>query len=482
MNTVDERLTAATTSGAVRGVREGGLTVFRGVPYAAPPVGERRWQPAGAHEPWAGVRDTTSDGPIASQSVRGPYRGILGDPSGGGPMGEDCLTLTIWTPAADCRRRPVMVWFHGGGFISGAGSWDIYSGAALAANGNAVVVGFNYRTGPLGYLYLGNDCPAGGNFGLTDQLLAVAWVRENIANFGGDPEQITLFGQSAGAWSIAAMLGLPEAPPVRRAILQSAPLASIGRSASEAERVTGLYLDTLGADSIEALRTVPSDELLGGVPGLMRHLHDWGSITFPFQPTLDGSLLPGPVVDRFSETALDVDLMIGWTRREMAFFYGPDPTMWDADRGQVTTALRRMYGDRAAASYRRYAAESPAAAPIDVLIAANGDQYFRAPALKIADQRTRSGRQTWVYDFDLPVPAAFGGRLDGCHCAELPFVFDTSDAWDRAGGGLFEGFDRRAHEGTARSMHTAWWTFARDGKPTGNWPPFGPERSIMRFA
>lgn len=214
-----------TRSGAIRGIVEGGLAVFKGVPYAAPPVGPGRWRPAQPHPGWSGTLDATAYGPGSPQAVRedDPVLGGHGVP----PFDEDCLTLNVWTPGTDDARRPVLVWIHGGAFISGSGAMPNYSGETFARNGDLVVVNLNYRLGPLGLLSCASDDGAEHhNVWLTDQLAALRWVQDNIAAFGGDPGHVTVAGQSAGALSTAALAAhAGDGRLFRRAILQSVPLA-----------------------------------------------------------------------------------------------------------------------------------------------------------------------------------------------------------------------------------------------------------------
>ena len=212
-----------TRRGAVRGVGKDGLVLFRGLPYARPPIGPLRFRPPEPPEAWSGIRDATRFGSSAPQNgaLIGPLMSL-----GIGRTGEDCLHLNIWTPAADGRRRPVMVWIHGGAFILGSGSQMLYDGAALARRGDVVVVTINYRLGALGFLRLrdrfGSRLPASGNEGLLDQIAALQWVRDEISSFGGDPGNVTIFGESAGAMSCATLLATPRAGGLfHRAILQS---------------------------------------------------------------------------------------------------------------------------------------------------------------------------------------------------------------------------------------------------------------------
>jgi para-nitrobenzyl esterase len=252
-----------TRRGPVRGVAEGGLAVFRGLPFARPPVGPLRFRPPEPPEPWSGVRDAARFGPSASQNgaLVGPLMSL-----GISRTGEDCLYLNVWTPAADRGRRPVLVWIHGGAFVLGSGSQMLYDGATLARRGDVVVVTVNYRLGALGFLRLrdrfGERLPASGNEGLLDQVAALEWVRDEIAAFGGDPGNVTIFGESAGAMSCATLLGMPRARGLfRRAILQSGAANYLWPRAT-ASRIADQVLTDLAVASPEDLRAAAPARLL----------------------------------------------------------------------------------------------------------------------------------------------------------------------------------------------------------------------------
>ncbi len=252
-----------TRRGRVRGLAEGGLAVFRGIPYARPPIGPRRFGPPGPPEAWTGTHDATRFGPSAPQNgaLIGPIMSL-----GIGRTSEDCLYLNIWTPAADRRRRPVLVWIHGGAFLLGSGSQMLYDGAALARRGDVVVVTINYRLGAFGFLRLrdrfGQRLPATGNEGLLDQVAALTWVREEIEAFGGDPGQVTIFGESAGSMSCATLLGLPRAHGLfHRAILQSGG-ANFVWPREIATELSDHVLSELGVSSPEALQALGADRIL----------------------------------------------------------------------------------------------------------------------------------------------------------------------------------------------------------------------------
>ena len=336
----DTEPTARTTAGVVRGRTEDGLQVFRGVRYARPIVGDARWLPAEPVEPWSGVRDATADGPVCPQPGRGPVPAMLGYTLDPADMSEDCLTVTVWTPGADDRRRPVVVWIHGGGFLTGAGSLPLYSGASLAEHGDVVVVAINYRVGPFGYLDCHPDDRSRGNRGLSDQALALQWVADNVAAFGGDPGNITAVGQSGGAWSILTLLGMPGIPPLRRAD-PAEPAAGLAmRTADDDARILELYRSVLGVRDDAALRAVPAGALVAVVPEMIGRTAEWGHYHPVFQPHVDGRYLRAGVWDDVATHAPDTEIMIGWTNREFAFFFGREPRPADAPPARLVERMR----------------------------------------------------------------------------------------------------------------------------------------------
>ncbi|MFJ7587774.1 carboxylesterase/lipase family protein [Streptomyces sp. NPDC097617] len=473
-------------AGRLRGANEGGVAVFRAVPYAAPPVGDLRWRPAQPHAGWTGTRDATADGPSAPQMyVEGgdPVLGGHGSP----PFDEDCLTLNLWTPAADDARRPVLIWIHGGGFVSGSGSLPGYSGETFARDGDLVVVSINYRIGPLGYLYPGDEESEGaGNFWLTDQLAALHWVRENIAAFGGDPDRVTVAGQSGGAVSTAALAGHPQAEGlIRRVILQSPPFGlDLPVPAAYLER-TAAYLELAGAKDLAELRTLPWPELIGAGGALFGQTMRWGYWPTPFLPVIDGVTLScHPARALLGEAAAGIDVMIGWTREEANFGFALDEGYAAATREQVTDRIAETFGSEAAEGvYAAYERARPGARPADVLMDLITDELFRVPAVRLAEARAAAGSPVWAYQFDLPTPA-YEGRLGAAHCLELPFVFDNFDQWSHAP--FLTGLAPAVRDGLAYAMHRAWIAFVRTGDPNHpdlpQWQPYDTRsRTTMRF-
>lgn len=453
----------ALPAGRLLGSREGGLSVFKGVPYAAPPVGALRWRPAAAHPGWQGTRDATAFGPSAPQPYREGGDQVLGT-HGSPPFDEDCLTLNVWTPAADGAKRPVLVWIHGGGFISGSGSMPGYHGDTFARDGDLVVVTVNYRLGPLGYLYFGEE-GADGNFWLTDQLAALRWVRDNIAAFGGDPDDITLAGQSGGAFSVAALAGArPKGRPLfRRAILQSPPLGLKVPTRAESLQRTAQFMDVLGAKDVAELRAVPWPRLVAATFDMFGRTGRWGHWSTPFLPVLDGVTLDrDPAELLLSGAGADIDVLIGWTREEANFAFGLSEPYAASTKDQVLARVRDTFGNRAGQAYTAYEEARPGARPVDVLMDLISDDLFRMPALAFAERRAARGRPVWAYQFNLPTPA-HGGRLGAAHCLELPFAFDNFDKWSQAP--FLAGLAPRVRDGLASTMHAAWISFIRTGDP-----------------
>ncbi len=398
--TATDEVVVRTTAGDLRGGHENGVAVFRGVPYAT----AARFVPPQPVPAWLGVRDALRDGPIAPQG-RSRLAHVMGDFER--PQAEDCLALNIWTPAADTEKRPVLVWIHGGAFSSGSGSIPWYSGERFAANGDVVVVSINYRLGALGFLCLPGVSP--GNLGLRDQVAALGFVRDNIAAFGGDPSNVTVVGQSAGASSIAMLMTMPLARGLfRRAIMQSTPFGRLTRVLDDSHRIGRRLLEVLELKPEEAdkLKTVPVAQLLaaqGKLAGLEKKFAD---ALAPFWPTIDGDLLPGPVPAALKAGAgAEINTMIGTTREEMAAFYGIDKEIDAADQAQVAGVFAKVFGSGYQPYYdeiRSMRASHTNAALLGDLMT---DAMFRIGSLRLAEWREEQGHPAYVYQFDWQSPA-----------------------------------------------------------------------------
>ena len=484
--------------GRLRGVWREDHWSFSGIPYGRAPVGALRWRPPLEAETWSEIRDASTFGPIAPQSAAVPGITSPSDPSSSEPHSEDCLSLNVWTPelpasptATDSHGRPVMVFIHGGGFTSGSGSVFLYRGGELVRNGDAVVVTINYRLGALGFL--GHRELAGpdgllGNWGLQDQLAALRWVRENIAVFGGDPGNVTIFGESAGGFSVAALLGTPAAKGLfRRAIVQSGGVHV--HTVEEAEQSANRLVAALGlaACTREALEGVPASELVAATEELGKRRPDPGMIPLPFLPVVDGVLLPDhPLSAVANGAAAGIDLLIGTNRDELTLFGLGNPALMAFDTDGVTRWLENAVPDMSAVevmeAYRSAReARGESIEPNALWVAIGTDLVFRWPSLQLAAAHVARGSRAYVYLFDWESPA-FGGILGSCHALELPFVFG---AVRLPVVQVFSG-EGPAVETLSRQMQKAWLSFATGGDPSheeiGAWSPWGPaDRATMIF-
>ncbi len=474
-----------TTSGKIEGVFRRGLYVFRGVPYAAPPVGERRWLPPALPEPWGGVRQAKEFAPTALQTPM-DIQVLL--PVEQQPQSEDCLNLNIWTPGLDGAKRPVMVWIHGGGFTSGAGSWLVYNGRALSTRGDVVVVTINYRLGLLGFLNLNGvtkgKIPATGNEGLLDQILALEWVRDNISRFGGDPDKVTIFGESAGAMSIGALLAMPRARGLfHKAILQSG-AAHHARSLEDAERVGALFLDVLDVKptAVDRLRSFTENEILDAQVQVMARARDPQSLLdgLSFSPVVDGNLIPElPICAIARGSADSVPILIGTNLDEWKLFAILDGELSSLSETSLLQRCHRLMPGRDVTglveAYRKARSQrNLPVTPAELLIAIQSDRIFRMPAIKLAEAHCRRQQPTYMYLFDWVSPL-MNGVLGACHALELGFVFGTLDS-NFTGSGE----DARA---LSRRIQDSWVSFARQGSIScegiGKWEPYDEWRKTM---
>ena len=484
--------------GRLRGVWRGDLWSFSGIPYARAPVGALRWRPPLEAEQWNEIRDASTFGPIAPQSPAVPGVTSPADPAASEPHSEDCLSLNIWTPelpespvGTSGHGRPVMVFIHGGGFTSGSGSVFLYRGGELVRNGDAVVVTINYRLGALGFLgHRDLDDPDGlvGNWGIQDQLAALRWVRDNIRAFGGDPGAVTVFGESAGGFSVVTLLGMPAARGLfRRAIVQSG--GAHVHTPDEAERSADRLASVLGiaACTRESLERVPASELVAATEELGKRRPDPGMIPLPFLPVVDGVLLPEhPLAAVASGAAAGVDLVIGTNKDELTLFGLGNPALMALDEEGMTrwvgNAAPDMPGAELVDAYRtalRSRGDSVEATA--VWVAVGTDIVFRWPSLELAAAHCAQGGRAFVYLFDWPSPA-FGGILGSCHALELPFVFG---AVSEPAVQVFSG-GGPAVETLSSQMQRAWLAFAATGDPShdgiGSWRGWEPDdRATMIF-
>ena len=458
------RPTVRVEGGRLVGMIDHGVPAFLGIPYAAPPFGPNRMLPPQPAAPWDGDRDATEYGPTAPKGDYPPQYATL-FPEITVP-GEDCLNLNVWTPDPQATGLPVLVWIHGGSFMNGSGSVAAYRGSSFARDG-IVCVTINYRLGAEGFLYLGDGV---ANVGLLDQIAALEWVQRNIAAFGGDPDRVTVAGESAGAMSITTLLAMPGARGLfRQAVIES------GAAAHTLTPEVGLTVSRFLAEALgvpatrEAITALPVDQVVGAASALVEEVQPapdpakWGSLALsllPVAPVVDGDTLPQHPLDALTEGASsDVALLVGSNNDEARLFVVPTGAIDFIDEA-VLAAAATGYGapDEAVETYR---ATRPDAGHGDVMAAVVSDWFFRIPAIRVAEAHAGP---TWMYRFDYWSPS-FDGRLGACHATEVPFVFDTLD-------------DVTAHpligtsppQAVADTAHSAWVRFVADGDP--GWPRY----------
>jgi para-nitrobenzyl esterase len=467
-----------TRLGALRGRTAGGVTAFKGVPFAAPPFGPDRFAPPRPPTRWDGVRNALEFGPtVPHPGYAPPFDLLFPDPV---IPGEDCLNLNVWTPDPGAGGLPVMVWIHGGAFVNGSGAVPTYDGTRFAEDG-VVLVTCNYRLGVEGFLWFDDEV---GNRGLLDQLAVLAWVQEHIAAFGGDPGQVTVFGESAGAMSVGALLACPRADGLfTRAIAQS----GAGHHAitpATARLVAGQLAARLGvAPTREAIAAVPLERLMAAQVAVAQDAQlnpdpaRWGEVAanfMAFEPVVDGELLPDlPIRAIASGAAPGVDVLAGATSEEHRLYLIPTRVADRLDDAALAGVVAG-YGLDVEPALRTYRARHPEDSPGELVADVMSDWFFRIPAIRLSEARAAGGARTWHYEFAWRSPQ-FGGRLGACHGLELAFVFDTlGHEW----GIPLTGED--PPQAVADAMHAAWLAFATTGDP--GWPPYDAERrAVMRF-
>jgi para-nitrobenzyl esterase len=473
---VEATVVVETAQGRVRGSHVDGVVAVKGIPYAAPPFGVSRFRAPAPAQRWDGVRDATAFGPTApATGYPPPFQAMFDDPV---IAGEDCLSLNVWTPDPGAGGLPVLVWIHGGAFRNGTSAAPLYDGAHLAREG-VVLVSLNYRLGTDGFLLLDGVEP---NRGLLDQVAALEWVQEHVAAFGGDPGNVTVFGESAGSISLCSLLAMPRARGLfHRAIAQSGG----GHHAlppEDARRVTEAMAGALGVPSTpDGFASVRLDRLAEAQAAIGLEVSTnpdparWGRLAFdgmPFEPTVDGDVLPALPIDAIADGAgAGVPLLTGTTAEEWRLFLVPTGMIDLLTDAHVAGALAG-YGaadPEVAACYAELGG-----GPGDRLSAVVTDWFLRIPAIRLAEARADGIAPTYLYELAWRSPQ-FGGRLGACHGLDLPFVFGTLGS---RSGRAFAG--DTPPQSLSDEMRAAWLAFARTGDP--GWPPYEPgRRSVMVF-
>jgi para-nitrobenzyl esterase len=478
--------TVETTAGKIRGLALDKIQAFKGVPYGASTAGSRRFLPPIKVQAWTGVRDTFEIGPrspLVDSNLVPEWTPLnLRE-----PMGEDCLNLNLWTPSATKGgKRPVMVWLHGGGYSAGSPNMIPYDGANLVRKHDVVVVGITHRLNVFGFAYLaeigGEKFADASNQGMKDIILGLEWVRDNIANFGGDPANVTIFGQSGGAGKVSTLLGMPAAQGLfHRAIAQSGSAVTSMPAGAATQSIEALIARVgLKGAQVEQLQQVPMEQLLGAMaPAGGGRGRGPGGGGFNAAPVVDGKSIPHNVFDPTATTiSQNIPLLIGSTETEVTWNVNTDYTVPADDaalRERVKRTLRSSDDARADQIVATYRKGRPKATNLDLALIIETDaSNFRTGTDTQAERKAALGKApVYVYRFQWYSPVS-GGRLRAMHCMDIPFVFENVDISKSVVG---DGQDRYA---LADKMSAAWTSFARTGNPNNKllpkWDPFTAEK------
>ena len=481
---------AETIAGKVEGFFKDGISVFLGIPFAAPPVGELRWLPPDPVKPWTGVKETKTFALMAPQNIMPPNPenplsvGFSADTSLGiqQNVNEDCLYLNVFTPAISGARRPVMFWVHGGGLQTGTGSSPLYNGVILANRADVVVVSINYRLNVFGFLKLdeatGGRIPATGNEGMLDQLAALEWVRDNIASFGGDPDNVTIFGESAGGSSVCNLMAMPKAKGLFHKAISQSGTANVLASRERANRYTDHFLGILevSGDDVKTLRGLSVEKLLEASVKAIPVPSDAKSPT----GAIDGDIFPQMPIDAIAQGSADgIPLLAGTQSEESRLWQVFDPALDGLSDDHMFGRFKVMMPGRdmkdTVKSYRKILTDRDLPdTPMDTYLAITSARQFWIPSLRLVEKHAGRGNQTFCYLLTWRSP--FRDEMFGaCHAMDLGFLWDAYKT-------DFYGPDP-ATDVIAGGMQDAWLAFAHTGDPSseslGKWPPYGKLRKTM---
>lgn len=471
-----------TTHGPVRGADEAGLKVFKGLRYGAAPTGTLRFKPPRHPIAWRETANATAYGAPAIQSglAPGERRTSAGDPPAPGEpaSSEDCLFLNVWTPGLDAAARPVMVWLHGGGFANGSGGAAMYDGAALARKGDVVTVTLNHRLNVFGYLHLeeafGADYAHSGVVGMLDIVLALEWVRDNIAAFGGDPANVTLFGESGGGWKVSTLMAMPAAKGLfQKAVIQSGP-GLTAKPKMEASATAATLLNALGVQTPADLAGISTDVLS------RTSVAFGGEIMRLYTPVVDGEVLPrDPFTPDAPALAAEIPLLIGTNKDENTLFMFNHPRFGDFTDEDVARQAKTAVGPRAEALISALRETFPDYSPTHQMAAVGTASGMWGGSITLAERKAAQEAPVWMYLLTWETPVA-RGRLKCPHALEIPLVFDNVEkARSFVGRG-------DAPQMIADQMSSAWLAFARSGDPNTPalpaWPTYDTgRRATMVF-
>jgi para-nitrobenzyl esterase len=467
-----------TKAGKIQGIRDDGIEIFKGIPYAERVVGDLRFKPPVPAKLFPGMLSATEFGPICPQVIP---PALLFPPA---PQSEpDCLNLNIWTPSADGNKRPVMVWIHGGGFNTGSGR--IYDGTFLVKRGNVVVVTINYRLNSLGFSFISGVT---SNIGMLDQILALKWVRDNIEKFGGDADNVTIFGESAGGMAVSTLLAMPEAKGLfHRVIAQSGACNPASYRASEGKDITERVLSEsgIGKGDIEALRKISAYELVNAHSKVSLEnglIKPW---PFTIAPFIDEELIPEHPLDLIRKgVAAGIDLLVGTNLNESTIWKTFNPNFKEINEEGMHIRIKNIVESLGQSeekaeglidAYRETRKEEGSLSAQEVLDAFSTDLEFRISAIRTAEVQSVQNQNTYMYLFTWPSPF-MGLNLGACHITEIPFVFGMLNI---PGWAMFSGTGEEAEKLSEKIMD-AWIAFARTGNPSHSeipeWPKYNAEK------